>query len=89
MSRQGKYYQLHLNRGKVPHEPESLSEAGSAGKKGRVYVVRINNRAKVTYAAATPAVRAKVSKTTRVPFKGLSGARQHPVTIAGNAAAYG
>jgi hypothetical protein len=40
------------------------------------YVVRVDIRARVTYAAATPAVR-----------KVLSGTRQHPATIADNAKA--
>jgi hypothetical protein len=47
--------------------------SGSAGMKGRAYVMRVDNRAKVTYAAATPTVR-------KAP-----GARQHPATLVGNA----
>jgi hypothetical protein len=40
-----KNYQLHLHRSKVTHEPESISEAGSAGTEGRAYVMRIDNHA--------------------------------------------
>jgi hypothetical protein len=68
MSRKSTYYQLYLYRGKVTHEPASLSDAGSAGMEGKAYVMRVDNRARVTYAAATPAVRK------------VSGAREHAAT---------
>jgi hypothetical protein len=65
MSRQSKSHQLHLHRGKVTHEPESLSDTGSAEREGRAYVKRVDNRAKVTCAAATPAVRKASGKMNR------------------------
>jgi hypothetical protein len=68
MSRQSKYYQLHLHRGKVTHEPESLSDAGPAGTVGRAYVMRIDNRARVTDATATPAVQAHAFTVKSVPL---------------------
>jgi hypothetical protein len=80
MSRQSKYCQLHLHRGKSTREPESLSDAGStgralslfsdegsAGREGRAYVTRVDTHAKVAYAAATPAVRAHASTVKRMP----------------------
>jgi hypothetical protein len=39
---------LLLHRGKVAHKPESLLDAGSAGREGRAYVMRVDDRAKVT-----------------------------------------
>jgi hypothetical protein len=61
MSRQSNYYQLHLDRGKVTRDPESLSDAGSAEREGRAQVMRVDDRARITYAEATPAVRAHAS----------------------------
>ena len=61
MRRLSKYYQYHLYRAKVTQEPESLSGAGSAGKEGRAYVLRVDYRARVMYVAAMPAVRAHAS----------------------------
>jgi hypothetical protein len=49
----------------------SRDASGSAERKGRAYVMRVDNRARVTYAAAKPDVRK------------FFGARQHPATIAG------
>jgi hypothetical protein len=41
-------YRLHLHmiqhRGKVSHEPEHLSDAGSVGTEGRAYVMRVDDR---------------------------------------------
>ena len=47
-----------FKRGKVTHEPGSFSGAGSAKREGRAYVIHVDNRARVTYAAATTTVRA-------------------------------
>jgi hypothetical protein len=89
MSRQSKYYQRHLNRGKITHGHESLSDEGSAGRKGRAYVMRVDNRARLTSAAATPAVRADASTVNYGAVRKVSGARQHPAAIADNATALG
>ena len=77
MSRRSEYYLLHLHRGKVTHEPESRSDAGSAGREGRAYVMRIDDRARVTLAAATLAVRK------------VSGARKNPAAVANYTKALG
>jgi hypothetical protein len=55
----------------------SRDDSGSTGREGRAFVKRIDDRARIAYAAATPAVRK------------ASGARQHPATIADNAKALG
>jgi hypothetical protein len=51
----------------------SRDAPGSKGRGELAYGMRVHNHARVTYAAATPAVRK------------VSGARKHPVTIADNA----
>jgi hypothetical protein len=51
------------------------------------YVMRVDNRVKVTYAAATPAVRAQASTVKKNAVPKVFGARQHPATIADNAKA--
>jgi hypothetical protein len=69
MSRHSKLYQLHLHRGKATQEPESLSDECSAGRVGRANVMRLDSRVRVTYAAATPAVRAYASTVKKMPFE--------------------
>jgi hypothetical protein len=49
--------------------------SGSTGRERRAYLMLVDNRARVTYTAATPAVRK------------ASGARTHPATIADSAKA--
>jgi len=80
---------LHLHRGKVNREPESLSDAGSAGRKGRPYAMRVDYRARVTYAAATPAVQAHAYAVKKDAVRKVSGARKHPAAIADIATAIG
>jgi hypothetical protein len=89
MRRLSKYYQYHLYRAKVTQEPESLSGTGSAGKEGRAYVMRVDYRARVTFAAATPAVQAQASTVKKLcrSKKSLFGARQNPATFPDNAKA--
>jgi phage-related tail fiber protein len=87
MSWQSKYNQLYLRRGKVTHEPNYLSDAGSAEREERANVIRVDDRARVTYAAATPAVRVHVSMAKKDAVRKVSRALQQLATIADNAKA--
>jgi hypothetical protein len=90
MSRQSKKFPQNLQRGKVTHEPGSLSGADSAGREGRAYVIRVDDRARVTNAAATLALRAHdFTFKKAVCCSIVPGARQDPSTIADNAKALG
>jgi hypothetical protein len=66
MNRQSKCYRFHLYIGKVTYGPDSLSDADLAGREGRAYVMRVDYRVRVTYGAATPAVRARALKKNAV-----------------------
>jgi hypothetical protein len=74
---------LNLLREKVTREPDSLSDTGSAEREGRAYVMRVDHRARVTYSAATPAVRAHPTGKKGAVRK-VSGAHQQLATIADN-----
>jgi hypothetical protein len=89
MSKKSKYYKLHLHRSTVTYEPKSLSDAGSAEREGWAYVIRVDNCSRVTYAAATPAVRPHASTVKKGAVRKVSGARQHLAAIADNTRALG
>jgi|AntAceMinimDraft_5_1070358.scaffolds.fasta_scaffold118960_2 hypothetical protein len=48
---------------------EVYSDGGLAGREGRAFVIRVDNRTRVTYAVVTSAVRAQASKVKRMPFE--------------------